>query len=164
VYVGPVSRQLSDLDRELQCWHRHTSPRRASEDDCLLQSTLQPLLKHFEYVAVNPEDLLGYTVHLGIVLSASQGFFVLLHGEDLVPSSRKSKRDGITASSSKAVNNYILLLGCCGNIVGDFSIMCQPIGFGRLASVGLRSGLTSPQARASRQTTHRRSSKYPRHI
>jgi hypothetical protein len=127
VYVGPVSRQLGDPGNELQRWHRHTSPRGTPKDDSLFQSSLQSLLKHFEDVAVNPEDLLRHTIHLGIVLSASQGFFVLLHGEDLVPSSRKGKSDCIAASSSKAVDDHVLLLGCRGNIVGNFSIMCQPV-------------------------------------
>jgi len=76
---------------------------------------------------VDPEDLLRYAVHLGIVLSASQGFFILLHGEDLVPSSRKSKSDSIAASSSEAVDDYILLLGCRRDIFSNFSVMCQPI-------------------------------------
>jgi hypothetical protein len=125
--VGPVSCQLNGLGDGLQCRLKHTSPRRASKDDSLFQSTLQPLLKHFEDVAVDPEDLLRYAVHLGIVLSASQGFFILLHGEDLVPSSRKSKSDSIAASSSEAVDDYILLLGCRRDVFSNFSVMCQPI-------------------------------------
>jgi hypothetical protein len=127
VYVGPVSRQLGGLSNELQCWHRHTSPGGTSKDDSLFQSSLQSLLEHLEDVAVNPEDLLRHTIHLGIVLSASQGFFVLLHGEDLIPSSRKSESDGIAASSSEAVDDYVLLFRCLSDIVGNFSVMCQPM-------------------------------------
>lgn len=67
---------------------RRTSPRRTAEDDSFPLRTFELCVEHFKDVTVNPEDLLCYTVHLCVVLGASQGFRVLLHGEDLVPSSR----------------------------------------------------------------------------
>lgn len=69
---------------------------------------------------MNPEDLLCDTVHLCVVLGASQGFLVLLHGEDLVPSSRKRKSDSVATSSSKAVDDHSLLFGCSSNFLGNF--------------------------------------------
>jgi len=65
-----------------------TSPRRTAEDDSFPLRSPEFRIEHFKDVAVNPEDLLRNTVHLCVVLGASQGFLVLLYSEDFVPSSR----------------------------------------------------------------------------
>ena len=101
---------------------RRTSPRRTAEDDSFLLRSPESLVEHFEDVAMNPEDLLCNTVHFCVVLGASQGFFVLLHGEDLVPSSRQGESDSISTSSSKAVDDHILFFGRCSDFLGDLSV------------------------------------------
>jgi hypothetical protein len=115
-----VSKLVSSLWNVLYVTMRRTSPRRTAEDDSFFLRSSESLIEHFKDVAMNPEDLLCNTVHLCVVLGASQGFLVLLHSEDLVPSSRQRKSDSISTSSSKAVDDHILLLGCSSNFLGDF--------------------------------------------
>jgi len=62
-----------------------TTPRRTTEHHRTLPYLLQPLRNLREGISANPEDLLRNAVDLGVMLGAREDDWVLLDGEDLLP-------------------------------------------------------------------------------
>jgi len=98
-----------------------TSPRRTAEDDSLLRDELESSLQGFEDVAVYPGDFLRDSVDLGVVLGAAERCLVLLHSEDLVPTSGERESDRVTTSTSKCVDEDVLVFGGGRDILRDAS-------------------------------------------
>ena len=60
-------------------------------------------MQYIEDIAMDPDDLLLDSVDCRIVFGASEDIRVLFDGENLLPASRPSERDGVAASSSERI-------------------------------------------------------------
>lgn len=80
------------------------APGRTSEDHEVFVEA-EALLDDLKAVSLDEEDLAGDAVHLGVVLGALENVGILLDGEDHIPPTGLSERDGIATGASKGVDD-----------------------------------------------------------